>query len=106
LSQKEEGEEYELIVIDPGFENWFLTTWNTAKDRSVGYYSHWNSQYVSAWNYKASHPQYSRFFDTMINYQPTIDYGIELERKLYYYFRWVDTRKGIPILDSPGPRAI
>ncbi|GJM27827.1 MAG: hypothetical protein DHS20C17_04620 [Cyclobacteriaceae bacterium] len=106
LSQKEEGEEYELIVMDPGFENWFQTTWNIGKDRSVNYYSHWNNMYVSAWNYKATHPHYSQFFDTMINYQPTIDYGIELERKLYYYFRWVDTKKGVPILDTRPPGAI
>ncbi len=106
LTQKEEGEEYELIVMDPGFETWFLTTWNPAKDRSVNYYSHWNNIYVSAWNYKASQPHTSQFFDTMINYEPTIDYGMELERKLYYYFRYVDTKKRVPILDTRPPGAI
>ena len=106
LSQKNDDEEYELIVLDPGFDTWFQTNWNLAKDRSESYYSHWNNMYASAWNYQASRPHSSRFFDTMINYDPSIDYGIALERKLYYYFRWVDTKMGIPILSTPPPGAI
>jgi len=97
LSQNEE--EHKLIVLDPGFDTWFATTWNSGKDRSVNYYSHWNYRYVSEWNYKVTRPHTSQFFDTMIQYDPTIDYGIEIERKLYYYFRWVDTKLGIQILD-------
>ena len=78
LSQKGDDDEYDLIVLDPGFDNWFATTWNAAKDRSVEYYSNWNYQYVSAWNYKATRPHYSEFFDTIITYDASIDYGIQL----------------------------
>jgi len=107
LSQsKDDKEEYDLIVLDPGFETWFTTTWNPAKDRSVEYYSHWNYRYSSEWDYKATRPHTSEFFDSMIQYDPTADYGIEVERKLYYYFRWVDTKLGIQILSTPAPRAI
>lgn len=103
LSQNEEGEEYELVVLDPGFDNWYVTAWNQAKDRSVDYYSFWNYRYVTEWNYKATRPQTAQFFTSSIHYDPTVDYGIEVERKLYYYFRWVDTKLGIPILDTrPG----
>jgi hypothetical protein len=104
LSQNEE--EYELIVLDPGFATWFTTSWNLAKDRSVDYYSHWNYRYASEWNYKATRPHTSEFFDSIIQYDPTADYGIEVERKLYYYFRWVETRLGIPILGTQSPGAI
>ena len=106
LSQNEEKEEYKLIVLDPGFDTWFATTWNSGKDRSVDYYSHWNYRYVSEWNYKVTRPHTSQFFDTMIQYDPTIDYGIEIERKLYFYFRWVDTKLGIQVLNTPPPRGI
>ncbi len=107
LSQNnEDQEEYEVSVFDPGFETWFTTTWNSAKDRSENYYSHWNQMYVSAWNYKVGRPGSARFFENTIQYDPTIEYGMEVERKLYYYFRWVDTQLGIPILDSPPPGAI
>ncbi|NJN28107.1 MAG: hypothetical protein HC819_20120 [Cyclobacteriaceae bacterium] len=101
--EKNDDEQYEVIVFDPGFETWFATTWSPAKDRSVAYYKQWNQQYVNAWNYKASHPGTYRFFDTTIQYDPTVDYGIEVERKLYYYFRFVDTKMGIPILDTTPP---
>ena len=99
-------EEYELLVLDPGFETWFQATWSPAKDRSKSYYQLWNQRYVSAWNYKSTLPHTSEFFDTIIQYDPTIDYGMEVQRKLYYYFRWVDTRLGIPILDRPPPAGI
>lgn len=104
LSQNEE--EYELIVLDPGFETWYATAWNPAKDRNEDYYSLWNSRYVIEWNYKATQPHTSRFFDSIIQYDSTADYGIEIERKLYYYFRWVDTKLGIPILNTPPPGGI
>ena len=106
ISIEEEKDEYELIVLDPGFDTWFATTWSPAKDRSAQYYASWNRQYVSAWNYKATHPHTYRFFDTIIQYDFSIDYGIEVDRKLYYYFRWVDTKLGIPILDQQPPGGI
>lgn len=104
--KQEDGEEYELLVLDPGFETWFITTWSPAKDRSVEYYKMWNQRYVNAWNYNATRPHKQRFFETMIQYDAIVDYGMDVERKLYYYFRWVDTRQGIPILDSPPPGGI
>jgi len=96
-------DEYELIVMDPGFDSWFITTWSPAKDRSLSYYNSWNQRYVTAWNYKATRPLTSKYFENIIMYDPTVDYGIELERKLYYYFRYVDTKLGIPILDGQPP---
>ena len=106
LSQNEQEETYELSVMDPGFETWFATAWNVGKDRTVEYYANWNNQYASAWNYKTTRPNASGFFETPVNYDPTADYGIEVERKLYYYFRWVDTKLGIPILESGSPGSI
>ena len=98
-----EEEAYEIQVLDPGFETWFATTWSRAMDRDVSYYSYWNQRYVTEWNYKASRPHTSSFFDNQIAYDPSVDYGIEVERKLYYYFRWVDTKLGIPILSVRPP---
>ena len=99
----ETQEEYEVVVFDPGFENWFVSAWNPAVDRSNSYYRNWNDQYVTAWNYKATHPGYSEFFNTQINYELNKDYGIAVNRKLFYYFQWVEQRVGILILDGRGP---
>ena len=102
----EDQEEYELQVLDPGFETWFMTVWSPANDRSLSYYTLWNSRYVVEWNYKATQPGTSRFFNNMIAYDPSVNYGIEVERKLYYYFRWVDTKLGIPILSHRPPGGV
>ena len=96
--------EYEVMVLDPGFESWFITTWSPAKDRSEEYYSGWNQQYVTEWNYKATRTPTAEFFTSMIQYDPNVRYGIDVERKLFYYFRWVETQLRIPILSNP-PRS-
>jgi hypothetical protein len=93
-----EEPEYELIVLDPGFDTWYYTAWSTAKDRMISYYQYWNNQYVNDWNYRATHPRFSAGFDSIINYDANTNYGIEVERKLYYYFQWVETVNKQPIL--------
>ena len=95
----EEDVEYELEVLDTGFDTWFLTQWNPSQDRSYRYYDTWNDRYVQAWNFKATTARYGRFFNSIINYDITEDYGMEVSRKLYYYFKYVETELRIPILN-------
>ena len=80
--------EYEIIIIEPGFNNWLV-----ARARPEGYYTQEflesrNIIYVNAWNNRAMNPsQYSPNLYTMpIDYRPDIDYGYEVNYKLYYYF--------------------
>jgi len=95
----EEKTEYELEILDPAFNTWYLTNWNISKDRSYRYYDTWNDQYVQAWNFKASSARSARFFNTPINYDVNEDYGMEVSRKLFYYFKYVEKELGIPILN-------
>ena len=90
--------EYELLVLDPQFETWFLTNYSPAKDHSNAYYQSWNNQYVSDWNYHYMAGHYPRIFENYIEYDDFTDYGIELNRKLYYYFRYVETYLKVPVL--------
>ena len=99
ISQNDE--EYEVMVLDAGFETWFATTWSPSKDRSQEYYESWNQQYVTEWNFKANRGQNANFFQNQIQYDQTEDYGIAVERKLFYYFRWVESELAIPILRNP-----
>lgn len=89
---------YELIVMDPGFETWFLTRSKPAWFHSLQYYENWNRQYVLEWNMKATSPRHSRIFETIIGYDPTVDYGLEINHKLFYYFMYVENELGIPVL--------
>jgi hypothetical protein len=99
ITPGEDETEYELEVLDPGFNTWYLTQWSAAEDRSYQYYDTWNDRYVQAWNFKATSPRYGRFFTSTIDYDITEDYGMEVSRKLFYYFKYVEKELNIPILN-------
>ena len=106
-AESEDSLEYELIIIDPGFETWFISTARPVWFYSQSYLETWNRQYVSAWNQQYTGGRNSRVFETFIDYQPTIDYGLDLNYRLFYYFQYVEKKLKIPILPSGmGPRAI
>lgn len=80
--------EYEIIIIEPGFNNWLK-----GRAKPQGYYSqHFlenrNRQFVVEWNNRVLDP--SRFdpllYGMQIDYNSSIDYGYEVNYKLYYYF--------------------
>ncbi|MBR9997550.1 MAG: hypothetical protein KFF73_01200 [Cyclobacteriaceae bacterium] len=99
ITPEEDKTEYEIEILDPGFNTWFMTQWNLAKDRSYQFYDTWNDRYVQAWNYKATSSQYGRFFTSTINYDTNEDYGMEVSRELFYYFQYVENKLNIPILN-------
>ncbi|MFO8001756.1 MAG: DUF6146 family protein [Marinilabilia sp.] len=94
--------EYELIVIDPGFESW-LVTQPPANYHSQQYYEIWNNQYVNEWNQRYNNPsRYGDFYQTKIQYDPHKDYGLELNYRLYYYFRFIEEEYGIVLIRRRG----
>lgn len=102
---QEDSVEYELIVFDPGFETWYTLQNSPARYRSQEYYEGWNQQYVSEWNYLATQPRRRSFFESIIGYEPGVDYGFELNQKLFYYFQYVEHVLRIPILPN-GPSGV
>jgi hypothetical protein len=80
--------EYELIIVEPGFNLWLETV-----ARPIGYYEQdfletRNKQYVDAWNQRVMQPlKYpSGLYDSTIFYDTTVDYGYDVNYKLYNYF--------------------
>jgi len=80
--------EYEILIIEPGFDAWLLST-----AKPEGYYSQSfmetrNQMFVSAWNNRVLQPhRYSpSLYEMRIDYDPNIDYGYEVNYKLYNYF--------------------
>ncbi len=90
--------QYKLIIFDPTFDTWYLTNFSPAKDHSNDYYRSWNNQYVSDWNYRYMTGYMPSVFENYIDYDNNIDYGIKVNRELYYYFRYVETYLKVPIL--------
>lgn len=80
--------EYEITIIEPGFNAWLASI-----ARPEGYYSQSfmesrNNIYVMEWNSRVL--QVNRFdpnlYEMRIDYRPNIDYGYEVNYKLYNYF--------------------
>lgn len=98
VTPDEDEEEYELVIIDQGFDRWAVTN-----QRPVWYYSPWyyaqkNRIYVQAWNEKVNRQGYYNSrnypFEQRINYDPNIDYGVELNYQLFWYFKYIEDLYG------------
>ncbi|TGV04672.1 DUF6146 family protein [Flavivirga rizhaonensis] len=80
--------EYEIIIIEPGFNTWLLTTARPEGFYSQQYLENRNFIYVTEWNQRVLQPQ--RFdpnlYELQIDYQHGIDYGYEVNYKLFNYF--------------------
>ena len=81
-------QEYEIIIIEPGFNNWMI-----ARARPPGYYSQQflenrNIIFVTEWNNRVLNPHNfdPNLYQMTIDYNSSIDYGYEVNYTLYYYF--------------------
>lgn len=80
--------EYEIIIIEPGFNSWLA-----GRAKPEGYYTqeyleNKNRQFVVAWNNRVLDPaRYDPIlYEQQIDYNHFIDYGYEVNYKLYNYF--------------------
>ncbi|MGB1308508.1 MAG: DUF6146 family protein [Oceanihabitans sp.] len=80
--------EYEVIIIEPGFSAWLASKAKPKGYHSKNFLESKNAQYVSVWNARALNPtKYnSKLYEMQIDYKPNIDYGYEVNYKLYNYF--------------------
>ena len=99
IAAKDDSTEYELVVFDPGFESFLVSQPYSKNYYSNNYYRNWNIQYVTEWNYRHDNPnRYGNFYETRIEYDPNIDYGIDLNYRLYQYFQFIRKEYGIVLL--------
>ncbi|MEO8772978.1 MAG: DUF6146 family protein [Gelidibacter sp.] len=80
--------EYEILIIEPGFNSWLASTAKPEGYYSQSYMETRNIQYVMEWNQRVLQPQRynSNLYELQIDYQPNVDYGYEVNYKLYNYF--------------------
>ncbi|MPQ46289.1 hypothetical protein GCQ56_04645 [Marinifilum sp. N1E240] len=88
--------EYELLILDIGFESWFATRNTSSTAHSNSYYRNWNQQYISEWN--RLHTQGHPYFENYIDYSPFEKYGFDINYKLYHYFLFVEDKTGITLV--------
>lgn len=88
--------EYEIIIYDIGFNTYLSSIAQPAEFYSQQYYEQKNLFYVTEWNIRARNPiQYGDFYAMEINYEQNIDYGLDVNYKLFNYFRFCEDRYGI-----------
>lgn len=80
--------EYEIIIIEPGFQSWLASTARPKWYHSQTYLENRNIIYVNEWNSRFRQPmRYSRdLYELPIDYLFNIDYGYEVNYQLYNYF--------------------
>jgi hypothetical protein len=80
--------EYEITIIDIGFTSFLNSIAKPEGFYSQNYLEARNRVWVLEWNNRARNPlQYnSSIYENIIDYQPTVDYGYEVNYKLFNYF--------------------
>ncbi|REG86063.1 DUF6146 family protein [Winogradskyella sediminis] len=88
VSISSDENDYEIIIIEPGFNSWLQST-----ARPEGYHSQeWletrNAILVQAWNQRQLQPHTydPNLYEVRIDYDTRTDYGYEVNYKLYNYF--------------------
>ncbi|AOW20520.1 DUF6146 family protein [Urechidicola croceus] len=88
--------EYKIIIYDIGFSNYLNSIAKPVNFYSQNYYENKNIFYVTSWNIRARNPlQYGDFYGNEIDYQQNIDYGLDVNYKLFNYFKFVEYKYGI-----------
>jgi len=95
---RKDSTEYEITIIDPDFEQWYLLNYSPAKDYSNEYYHSKNQFGVTSWNEYFMNGKYHRVIENTITYDYNTDYGIEVNRKLYWYFRFIEEKYRIRLM--------
>jgi hypothetical protein len=91
--------EYRIIILDPGFETWLLSQ-PPEHFYSNDYYIQKNRFYVSEWNQRYTSSNDNDLFDNYIYYDPQINYGIDINYKLYYFFKYFEAKNHINLLNN------
>lgn len=78
--------EYEVIIIDPGFNSWYLSYARPRNYYSQNYLEARNRDWVIGWNNLFMRG--SRIIDMSIDYQNNTNYGYEVNYLIYNYLTY------------------
>ncbi|OIV41494.1 DUF6146 family protein [Flavobacterium johnsoniae] len=79
--------EYEVIIIDNGFNNWLASRALPRNYHSLAFLENKNYLYVTEWNNRVLQPQRYNpsLYEMTIDYRPNIHYGYEVNYLIYNY---------------------
>lgn len=95
---KNDSLEYEVIIFDVGFSNYLNTIAKPMNFYTQEYYEGRNIFYVTEWNRRAMNPmQFGDFYTNEIAYDSHTDYGLDVNYKLFNYFKFVEYKYRIKL---------
>tara|TARA_B110000091_G_scaffold120858_1_gene130149 strand:- start:1956 stop:2390 length:435 start_codon:yes stop_codon:yes gene_type:complete len=79
---------YEITIIDPGFTAYLGATAQPEGFYNQSYLEARNRVWVTIWNQRFRNPSQFRqdIYENNIEYQPSVDYGYDVNYKLFNYF--------------------
>ena len=85
-----EALEYKIIIIEIGFDPW-LRTQKPMTYYTDSYLATRNKFLVNEWNRRVYLPGVynSQIYSQFIDYEPSIDYGLEVNYMLFMYFEFI-----------------
>lgn len=91
-------EEYEATVFDPGFDS-FLAMQQPKEFYSEANLKSKNTLMVVEWNYRYNQPlRYDPLiYEVKIDYESAIQYGLDVEYKLYMFFKFMEKQHKISL---------
>ena len=89
---------YEIVIMDVYFDQWYVRNFSPALDRDNSFYQMKNLVGVTNWNDYFRRARYPKLINSHLFYDPTIDYGLEVNRKLYWYFKYYEENFQIRML--------
>lgn len=88
VSISSDESDYEIIIIEPGFNSWLLSSARPEGFHSQQWLESRNIIMVQAWNQRNMQPSVydPNLYELRIDYDANTDYGYEVNYKLYNYF--------------------
>lgn len=78
--------EYEIIIIDPGFNSWLASRAKPRNFYNQRYLESRNLPWVIEWNQRCRQPRrYGNLYEWEIDYRASVNYGYEVNYLLYNY---------------------
>ncbi len=86
--------EYEIIIIDPGFNRYLYSVARPRGYHSLKYLEIRNRFLVPIWNQRVNNPGLfnPNIYENRINYDPYIEYGYEVNYLLFQYFQFAQRK--------------
>ena len=88
--QLDDSVQYELIISEPGYDSWMATNSKPEWYHEKAYYRNWNNTYTIEFNSRVRQTNSGHPFVEIINYDPQVDYGLDIDYRLYWYFKYIE----------------